>query len=229
MCFISVYSSFYVILLLVFSDRSLFAFLYIPANRVRSSSAIFSMFHHPNIAVTYGVTVSTGSDMLVIEKVLTPLSYLLVDSKANDEVNVRERVNISYGIVSAVDYLHYQLGLNHGYINIHNVFLTVRLCAKLLDPVASCLMHDRICQPVESYDDDLHQLICLLIKLYDSYSQFSSVCRRLSNMISCDENKSREMFVSTTELLELIDELRHTREYTCGSRRLEISWKTRVR
>ena len=94
MCFISVYSSFYVVLLLVFSDRSLFAFLYLPANRVRSSSAVFSMFHHPNIAVTYGVTESTGSDMLVIEKVLTPLSYLLADSKANDEVNVRERESI---------------------------------------------------------------------------------------------------------------------------------------
>ena len=67
----------YVILLLVFSDRSLFTFLSIPANGVCSSSVAFSMFHHPTIAVTYGVTVSTGSDMLVMEKVVASLSDVL--------------------------------------------------------------------------------------------------------------------------------------------------------
>ena len=224
MCFISVYSTFYVILLLVFSDRSLVTFLSIPANGVCSSSVVFSMFHHPNIAVTYGVTVSTGSDMLVMEKVVTSLSDVLDDSVVNEEMNVHERVDISYGIVCAVDYLHHQVGIIHGYISSTTVFITSRLTAKLLDPGASCLMNDKISERAESYDDDLHQLICLLIKLYESFSQFSFVRRRLDDMISPDEiNKSREKIVSTRELLELIDELKHNDEYSCSSRRRELS------
>ena len=222
MCFISVYSTCYVILLLVFSDRSLVTFLSIPSNGVCSSSVVFSMFHHPNIAVTYGVTVSTGSDMLVMEKVVTSLSDVLDDSVVNDEMNVHERVDISYGIVCAVDYLHHQVGIIHGYISPTTVFITSRLTAKLLDPAASCLLHDQICQRAESYDDDLHQLICLLIKLYGSYSQFLSVCRHLWSMISRDK-KSRDKVVSTTELLELIDELKLNQEYSCSSRRRELS------
>ena len=208
----------------MFSDRSLFTFLSIPANGVCSSSVVFSMFHHPNIAVTYGVTVSTCSDMLVMEKVVTSLSNVLDDSVVNDEMNVHERVDISYGIVCAVDYLHHQVGIIHGYISPTTVFITSRLTAKLLDPAASCLMHDKICQRVESYNDDLHQLICLLIKLYDSYPQFSSVRHRLCEMISHDETKkSRDKVVSTTKLLALIDELKHNGEYSCSSRRRELS------
>ena len=208
--------------LLVFSDRSLFTFLSIPANGVCSPSVVFSMFHHPNIAVTYGVTASMGRDMLVMEKVVTSLSDVLDDSVVNEEMNVHERVDISYGIVCAVDYLHYQMGIIHGYISPTTVFITSRLTAKLLDPAASGLTHDKICQRAESYDDDLHQLICLLIKLYGSYSQFSSVCRHFWSIISRDK-KSRDKVVSTTELLELIDELKHNEEYSCSSRRRELS------
>ena len=210
--------------LLVFSDRSLFTFLSISANGVCSLSVVFSMFHHPNIAVTYGVAVSTGSDMLVMEKVVTSLSDVLNDSVMNNEMNVHERVDISYGIVCAVDYLHHQVGIIHGYISPTTVFITSRLTAKLLDPAASYLLHDKICQRAESYDDDLHQLICLLIKLYDSYPQFSSVSRRLCEMISRDKiNKSSDKVVSTRELLELINELKHDEEYSCSSRRRELS------
>ena len=213
----------------MFSDRSLFTFLSIPSNGVCSSSAIFSMFNHPNVAVTYGVTVSTCSDMLVMEKVVTSLSDVLADSDVNDEINMRERVDISYGIVCAVDCLHHQVGIIHGYISPTTIFITSRLTAKLLDPAASCLLHNKICQHAKSYEEDLHQLICLLIKLYDSYSQFSSVCHRLCNMISRDEiNKSREKFVSTTDLLELIDELKHNEEYSCCSHRHELSWKFEI-
>ncbi|XP_062502964.1 zinc finger protein 883-like isoform X1 [Corticium candelabrum] len=213
----------------MFSDRSVFTFLSIPSNGVCSSSAIFSMFNHPNIAVTYGVTVSTCSDMLVMEKVVTSLSDVLADSDVNDEMNVRDRVDISYGIVCAVDYLHHQVGIIHGYISPTTIFITSRLTAKLLDPAASCLVHNKICQRAESYEEDLHQLICLLIKLYDSCSQFSSVCLRLCNMISRDEiNKPREKCVSTTDLLELIDELRQNDEYSCSSRRRELSLKIEV-
>ena len=222
MCFISVYSTFYVILLLVFSDRSLVTFLSIPSNGVCRSSVVFSMFHHPNIAVTYGVTVSTGGDMLVMEKVVTSLSDVLDDSVVNDEMNVHERIDISYGIVCAVDYLHHQVGIIHGYISPTTVFITSRLTAKLLDPAASCLLHDKICQRDESYDDDLHQLICLLIKLYGSFSQFLFVCRHLWSIISHDK-QSRNKVVSTTELLELIDELKLNEEYSCSSRRRELS------
>ena len=222
MCFISVYSTFYVILLLVFSDRSLVTFLSIPSNSVCRSSVVFSMFHHPNIAVTYGVTVSTGGDMLVMEKVVTSLSDVLDDSVVNDEMNVHERIDISYGIVCAVDYLHHQVGIIHGYIGPTTVFITSRLTAKLLDPAASCLLHDKICQRDESYDDDLHQLICLLIKLYGSSSQFLFVCRHFWSIISHDK-QSRDKVVSTTELLELIDELKLNEEYICSSRRRELS------
>ena len=224
MCFISVYSTFYVILLLVFSNRSLCTYLSIPANGVCSSSVVFSMFHHPNIAVTYGVTVSSCCDMLVMEKVVTSLSDVLDDSVVNDEMNVHERVDISYGIVCAVDYLHHQVGIIHGYISPTTVFITSRLTAKLLDPAASCLIHDKICQRAESYDDDLHQLICLLINLYDSYPQFLSVRHRLCDMISRDKiNKSSDKVASTRELLELIDEVKRNEEYNYSSRRRELS------
>ncbi|XP_062503454.1 zinc finger protein ZFP2-like [Corticium candelabrum] len=210
----------------MFSDRSLLTFLSIPSSGVCSSSAGFSMFHHPNIAVTYGVTVSTCSGMLVMEKVVTSLSDVLADSDVNNEMNVRDRVDISYGIVCAVDYLHHQVGIIHGYISPTTIFITSRLTTKLLDPAASCLLHNKICQRAKSYEEDLHQLICLLVKLYDSCSQFLAICHRLCNMISCDEiSKSREKFVSTTDLLELIDELRQNEEYSCSSHRCELSWK----
>ncbi|XP_062502984.1 uncharacterized protein LOC134179953 [Corticium candelabrum] len=187
------------------------------------------MFHHPNIAVTYGVTVFMCSDMLVMEKVVTSLSDVLADSDVNNEMNVRDRVDISYGIVCAVDYLHHQVGIIHGYISPTIVFITSRLTAKLLDPAASCLVHNKICQRAESYEEDLHQLICLLIKLYDSHLQFLSVSRCLCNMISCDETiRPREKCVSTTYLLELIDELRQNEEYSCSSRRHELSLKIEV-
>ena len=213
----------------MFSDRSLFTFLSIPSSAVCSSSAVFSMFNHPNIAVTYGVTVSTCSDMLVMEKVVTSLSDVLADPDVNNEMNVRERVDISYGIVCAVDYLHHQVGIIHGYISPTTVFITSRLTTKLLDPAASCLLHNKLCQRAKSYEEDLHQLICLLIKFYDSHSQFSSVCHCLCNMISCDEiNKSRGEFVSTTDLFELIDELRQNEEYSCCLSSRELSWKSEI-
>ena len=227
---ISLLNSF-VILLLVFSDRNLFTYLTIPAISVCSSSLFLSNFHHPNIAVTYGVTVSTcgDGDTLVMERIVTSLSDLLSDLKANDEMNVLERVNISYGLVSAVDYLHHQLGIVHGNICLDNVFVTDRQAAKLLDPAVSCLLHNKTWQRSESYEDDLQQLICLLIKLFDSYSQFSSVCGHLFNMISCDEiNESRKKIVSTMDLLELIDGLRQNEEYSCCSRRRQLSWKSEI-
>ncbi len=64
-------------------------------------------------------------------------------------MNVRERVNISYGIVCAVDYLSSR-GNHSSYINPTTVFITSRLTTKLLDPAASCLMHDKVCQRAES-------------------------------------------------------------------------------
>ncbi len=56
---------------------------FLPAVLICSSS-VFSIFNRPNIAVTYCVTLSTCSDMLVIEKVLTSLSDLLAYSDVNE-------------------------------------------------------------------------------------------------------------------------------------------------
>ena len=55
----------------------------------------------------YDVDVSSSVPMLVMEKVETPLSSLLRD--VGNMVTVRERVDLAFGIVCALEYFHVHL------------------------------------------------------------------------------------------------------------------------
>ena len=72
-----------------------------------------SVCRHANIADVYDVDIVSSLPTLGMEKVETPLSSLLVD--VGDMVTVRERVDLAFGIVCAVDYFHDHLRVAHGF------------------------------------------------------------------------------------------------------------------
>ena len=62
---------------------------------------------HANVAVVYDVDVVSPIPLLELEKVETSLSSVLRD--VGQMVTVRERVDLAFGIVCAVEYFHGQL------------------------------------------------------------------------------------------------------------------------
>ena len=78
-----------------------------------------SVCSHVNVAVVYDVDVVSSIPMLEMEKVETSLSSLLGD--VGDMVTVRERVDLAFGIVCAVEYFREQLRVAHGLISSRRV------------------------------------------------------------------------------------------------------------
>jgi hypothetical protein len=70
---------------------------------------------HANVAVVYGVCFLKSVPTLVIEKVETSLSSMLLE--AVEMVTVREKINLAFGIMSAVEYFHNHLNMSHGLIS----------------------------------------------------------------------------------------------------------------
>ena len=103
---------------------------------------------HANVAVVYDVDVVSSIPMLEMERVETSLSSILRD--VGDLVTVRERVDLAFGIVCTVEYLHDHLRVAHGLISCDTVFVTQQLSAKLLDPSAVFLLTGKLSEKAVS-------------------------------------------------------------------------------
>ena len=101
--------------------------------------------------------------MLEMEKVQTSLSSILRD--VGDLVTVREKVDLAFGIVCAVEYFHDHLRVAHGLISCDTVFVTQQLSAKLLDPSAAFLLTGKLSQDAVSCVCDIKQLVEILLSL----------------------------------------------------------------
>lgn len=174
---------------------------------------------HPNIAVTYGITTTQSGPTLVMERVETSLSNLL--SEVGDKVTVRERVDLAFGILSAVDYLHNQLTVVHGYLDIQHVFFTTSLTAKVLDPTAASLMTDdrTLLTSCLTATDDMRQLGKILTALFEGL-QFSpwTAAKSLQAVVALLLDGRSRCFLS--DVRAMLDRLRGTAEYVyCNPKR----------
>ena len=168
---------------------------------------------HANIAVIYDVGILRSVPMLVMERVETSLSSLLLD--VGDRVTVRERINLAFGIVSAIEYFHDHLKVTHGLISGDAVFITQQLSAKMLDPSAAYLLTGKLPDPAVTFEDDLEQLIHLLLGILSDVCP----CDRLRAITVGVKNVDGKGDCRTLRLLfEFLDGLRQTAEYCCGLR-----------
>jgi hypothetical protein len=169
---------------------------------------------HPNVAVLYDVGFFRSFPMLMMERMEAPLSSLL--SHVGDEVTLRERVDVAFGIVSAIDYFHNHLNTTHGLISGGTVFVTQQLSAKMLDPLSACLVTGKLPDPAVTFADDMEKVIDLLTYL-------------LNDVLSCDY--LRAMAISfqkpdghslmTSLLFDFLDGVRRSDEYChCPRRQL---------
>ena len=179
-----------------------------------------SVCMHPNIAVTYGVSFNSSGAMMVMEKVETSLSSLLCDM--DKLMTVRERVNLAFGIVSAIGYFHHHLEVTYGLLNGDIVFVTSELRAKLLDPSAVYVLTGKTPDPAITFEDDLVQLTSLLqTVLSDVCPALVSACDRLRAMASVlGSTNHRFSDISTFHLEAELDRIRRTAAYRSVSRRL---------
>ena len=146
-----------------------------------------SVCRHANVAVVYDVDVGSTVPTLVMEKVETSLSSLLHD--VGDVVRVRERVDLAFGIVCAVEYFHDHLRVAHGLISCDTVFVTQQLSAKLLDPSAAVLLSGKLCDPAMTFADDIEQLADLLLSLLgDVFPALTVACERVCDIAVGVEN-----------------------------------------
>ena len=140
-----------------------------------------SVCRHANIAVVYDVEVVSSVSSLVMEKVETSLTSLLND--VDHMVTMRERVNMAFGIIYAVEYFHDHLRVPHGFINGDTVFVTQQLSAKLLDPSAAFLLTGKLSDPVVTFAGDIKQLVHLLLSLLSAiFPAFPVAYDRLQNL-----------------------------------------------
>ena len=156
-----------------------------------------------------------------MEKVETSLSSLLYD--VGNMVTMRERVDLAFGIVCAVEYFHAHLSVAHGLINGDTVFVSQQLSAKMLDPSAAYLVTGILPDPAVTFADDIEQLVQLLLSvLRDVCPAFVVACDRLRDEcvpveIVGGQNDCR----SLVNLVSVLDDLRHTAEYcSCPRGRL---------
>jgi hypothetical protein len=173
---------------------------------------------HANVAVIYDICFLQSVPTLVIEKVETPLSSLLLD--VGEMVTLRERVNLAFGIMSAVEYFHDHLNMSHGLICSDTVFVTQQLTAKLLDPLAAYLVTGKPPDSAVGLQSDLEQVTKLLLHL-------------LSDVWSCDLLQSIRLEEVDRKghclrpFLEFLDGIRQTAEYClCPHRHLLCQEKT---
>ena len=165
---------------------------------------------HANVAVVYEVDVFSSIPILYMEKVETSLSSLLCD--VGDRVTVRERVDLAFGIVCAVEYFHEQLRMAHGLIRCDTVFVAQQLTAKLLDPSAAFLLTGKLCERAVSCAGDIQQLVEILVSLLsDTCPAFLFTCDRLRDIGVVVEREERKG--SLSEMKALLDVLQQTAEY----------------
>ena len=158
--------------------------------------------------------------MLEMEKVETSLSSLLRD--VGDMVSVRERVDLAFGIVCAVEYFHDQLRVAHGLISCDTVFVSQQLSAKLLDPSAAFLLTGKLSEHAVSCVGDIKQLVeILLCLLSDTCPAFLLACDRLRDIADRVERKGG--CYSMSEMKGLLDGLQQTAEYRCCSRGRQLA------
>ena len=168
---------------------------------------------HANVAVTYDVCSLKSVPILVMEKVETSLSSLLLD--VGDMVTVRERIDLAFGIVSAIEYFHDHLKMTHGLISGDTVFVTQQLSAKMLDPSAAYLLSGRLPDPAVTFEDDMEQLIHLLQRMLSDVCP----CDRLRTIaVGCKNVDGKGDCMTFWTLFEFMDGLRQTAEYCCGLR-----------
>ena len=135
-----------------------------------------------NIAVVYDVDVVSSVPMLEMEKVETSLSSLLGD--VADMFTVRERVDLAFGIVCAVEYFHEQLRVAHGFISCDAVFVTQQLRAKRLDPSAAFLLTGKLSEHAVSCGGDIKQIVEILLSLLSgTCPAFLFACDRLRALL----------------------------------------------
>ena len=186
-----------------------------------------SVCSHPNVVKTYEVIISSLGPVLLIEKVETSLLNLLVT--VGDEVSVRERVNLSLGIVSAVDYFHRQLGIVHGLVHAHNICITSQFTAKLLDPAAALLVYAQVRNSAASFADDIRHLVQVLhMILKDAFPAISLAWGLVERILIVGTNmygtEGEEKDTQTMQMLTLLEQIRQTSEYGSCSKGLELSW-----
>ena len=170
-----------------------------------------SVCSHRNVAVVYYVDSISSIPVLEMEKVETPLSSLLCD--VGDRVSVRERVDLAFGIVCAVEYFHDQLTVSHGLISCDTVFVTQQLNAKLLDPSAAFLLTGKLSS--ESRAGDIKSTVEILLSLLsDTCPSFLLACDRLRDIAKDVESVERKGDChSLSEMKGLLDSLQQTTEY----------------
>ena len=176
-----------------------------------------SVCSHANVAVVYDVDVVTSIPMLEMEKVETSLSSLLRD--VGDMVTVRERVDLAFGIVCAVEYFHDQLRVAHGLINCDTVFVSQQLSAKLLDPSAAFLLTGKLSEHF-SCVGDIKQLVEILLSLLsDTCPAFLFACDRLREIaVGADRVERKGDCYPLFEMKGLLNRLQQTTEYRCSPR-----------
>ena len=180
-----------------------------------------SVCSHANVAVVYDVYVVTSIPMLEMEKVetsLSSLSSLLRD--VGDMVSVRERVDLAFGIVCAVEYFHNQLRVAHGLINCDTVFVSQQLSAKLLDPSAAFLLTGKLSEHAVSCVGDIKLLVEILLSLLsDTCPAFLFACDRLRGIaVGADRVERKGDCYSPFEMKGLLNRLQQTTEYRCCPR-----------
>ena len=174
---------------------------------------------HANVVVVYDVGVVSSVPTLVMEKLVTSLSSLLCE--LGDMVTVRERVDLAFGIVCAVEYFHDHLRVVHGLINGDAVFITQQLSAKMLDPSAASLLTGKLSDPTVTFADDIKQLVHLLLSmLRDVCPAFLARLRDIALRVQTVDGKGEcePLF----GLKAVLDDLRHTDEYCSCPRGREL-------
>ena len=177
-----------------------------------------SVCSHVNIAVVYDVDIVSSVSVLEMEKVETSLSSILRD--VGEMVTVRERVDLAFGIVCAVEYFHDHLRVAHGLISCDTVFVTQQLTAKLLDPSAAFLLTGKLSENAGSCVGDIKQLVEVLLSLFgNTCPAFFFACNCLRDIVGGVERGKREgVSSSLSEMNSLLDDLRQTAEYRCCPR-----------
>ena len=182
-----------------------------------------SVCSHANVAVVYDVDVDSSIPMLEMEKVETSLSSLLRD--VGGLVTVRERVDLAFGIVCAVEYFHDHLRVAHGLISCDTVFVTQQLSAKLLDPSVAFLLTGKLSENGVTFVGDIKQLVVTLLSLLsDTCPAFLFACDRLRDIaVGVDRVERKGDCFSLSEMKALLDGLQQTAEYRCCPRGRQLA------
>lgn len=186
---------------------------------------------HPNIAVLYGVTLTYGTcTTLVTENVTISMSHLL--DEIGDQLSLRERLDIAVGCVSAIDYLHHQLGVRHGMLTCDYILISRALDAKVLDPMVASLMVGNVSLGCNAIQDDIRRVGYILLALFRGvqFSVGSEVCHytreccephRLFRFLYQLVTGQEVDILSTREIISALEGIRQTDQYrACPAKRL---------